>query len=163
MAGGVAGVGGWTGGSSGGSEGGEGGVEGGEGGEGGGGGEGVGGYGRGRGRDGGAGANGGTGGGGKGKGCCGGWPLPTHIYTAASGPRPQRMTRLFWSLITHEIDSGAPLEMLKTWHSKKTHHAKSSKSLPSKVVLASSGRRCSQGSSLSVRVTLNPDQIRLGL
>ena len=28
---------------------------------------------------------------------------------------------MFWSLITHEIDSGAPLEMLKTWHSKKTH------------------------------------------
>ena len=140
------------------------------------------------------------------------------------------MTRLFWSLITHEIDSGAPLEMLKTWHSKKTHlvrvrvrsgsglglglglvaleedapahvactwharkphvrmpcarcnkhnmcvcmyghaacvwrahHAKSSKSVPLKVVLASSGRRCAQGSSLSVRVTLNPDQIRLGL
>jgi len=31
------------------------------------------------------------------------------------------MTRLLKSLITHDIDSGAPLEMLKTWHSKKTH------------------------------------------
>ena len=101
---------------------------------------------------GGEGGDGGDGGGGNGNG------TESQISSFSSAPVPYRITRLSGSDMTQLIDGGAPFEMVKMWHAAQTHHAKSEKS-----VEPSAGRLVDHGADASVRVTSNPDQIRVGL